>query len=67
MAPRSHASSDFSCILTLISNILPLGVSDLWPKAPGVSLSCMLYQVLCPKLCSWGYLLKQSLWDWSLG
>lgn len=54
--------SDFNYILTLISNILPLGISDLRPQDPCVSLNKVLYRVLCLKLCSGGYLLKQSLW-----
>lgn len=54
--------SDFNYILTLISNILLLGVSDLRPKDPCVSLNKVLYRVLRLKLCSGGYLLKQSLW-----
>lgn len=59
----SHITcSDFNYILTLISNILPLGISDLQPQDPCVSLKEVLYRVLCLKLCSGGYLLKQSLW-----
>lgn len=54
--------SDFHYILTLISNILPLGISDLQPKDPCVSLNRVLYRVLCLELCFGDYLLKQSLW-----
>lgn len=58
-APSMHAGSHFMCVLTLISDIPPLEISDLPPE---VACACRWagtpVRVLGPKLCSRGYLLK---------